>query len=85
MDIVKQHISDVIAAVQRFSKRPDAAGIFKFISVNNTSNFTISDIEDVLDELKHKGKIENKEKKKSLDSFFLVGDDSLFISGHCSF
>ena len=75
MDIVKQHISHVIAAVQRSSKRPDAAGIFKFISVNNASNFAISDIEDVLDELKHKGKIENKETKKGLDSIFLVGDD----------
>ena len=36
----------------------------------------MSDIVDALDKLKQKGKIENKQTKKGLDSFFLVGDQS---------
>ena len=58
MDIVEQHIVDAIVVIQRASKRPNAESIFKFISTNNASNFTISDIVDVLDKLKQKGKIE---------------------------
>ena len=59
MDIAEQHIIDVIVAIRRVSKRLDAESIFKFISMNNASNFTMLDIEDALDELKQKGKIEN--------------------------
>ena len=69
-------IVDVIVAIRRGSKRPDAESIFKFISTNNASNFTISDIVDALDKLKQKGKIENKQTKNGLDLFFLVGDQS---------
>ena len=58
MDIVEQHIVDAIVVIQRASKRPNAESTFKFISTNNASNFTISDIVDVLDKLKQKGKIE---------------------------
>ena len=71
MDIVEQYIVDAIVAIRRVSEIPDAESIFKLTSTNNASNFTMSDTEDVLDELKHKGKIEKK-----LDSFFLVGDKS---------
>ena len=42
----------------------------------------MSDIEDALDELKQKGKIENKQTKKYLDSFFLVGDYSYIDSSN---
>ena len=42
----------------------------------------MSDIEDALDELKQKGKIENKQTKKGLDSFFLVGDYSYINSSN---
>ena len=59
MDIAEQHIIDVIVAIRRVSKRLDAESIFKFISTNNASNFTMTDTEDALDELKQKGKIEN--------------------------
>ena len=52
MDIVEQNIVNAIVAIRRVSKRPDAESIFKFISMNNTSNVTMSDIEDALDELK---------------------------------
>ena len=52
MDIAEQHIIDVIVAIRRVSKRLDAESIFKFISTNNASNFTMTDIEDALDELK---------------------------------
>ena len=76
MDIEKQHIIDAIVAIRRASKRPDAECIFKFTSANNASNFTISDTVDALDKLKQKGKIENKQTKKGLDSIFLVGDQS---------
>ena len=52
MDIVEQHIVDAIVAIRRASKRPDAESIFKFITTNNASNFTMFDIVDVLDKLK---------------------------------
>ena len=83
MDIVEQHILDAIVAIRRASKRPDAESIFKFVSTNNASNFTMSDIVDALDKLKQKGKIENKQTKKGLDSFFLVGDQS-YIDNSCN-
>ena len=63
-------------AIRKASKRSDAESIFKFISTNNASNFTMSDIVDALDKLKQKGKIENKQTKNGLDLFFLVGDQS---------
>ena len=59
MDIVKQHIVNAIVTIRRASKRPDAESIFKFISTNNASNFTMIDVVDALDKLKQKGKIEN--------------------------
>ena len=36
----------------------------------------MSDIEDPLDELKHMGKIENKQTKKGLNAFFLASGQS---------
>ena len=60
MDIVKQNIVDAIVAIARASKRPDAEKIFKFISTNNASNFTMSYIVDALDTLKEKCKIKNQ-------------------------
>ena len=65
MDIVEQHIVDAIVAIRRASKRPDVESIFKFISMNNGSNFTMSDIVEALDKLKQKGKIKNKQTKKA--------------------
>ena len=59
MDMVEQHIIDVLVGIRGVSKRLDAESIFKFISMNNASNFTMLDTEDALDELKQKGKIEN--------------------------
>ena len=52
MDMVEQHIIDVLVGIRGVSKRLDAESIFKFISMNNASNFTMLDIEDALDELK---------------------------------
>ena len=43
----------------------------------------MSDIVDALDKLKQKRKIENKQTKKGLDSFFLVGDQS-YIDNSCN-
>ena len=65
MDIVEQHFVDAIVAIRRASKRPDVESIFKFISMNNASNFTMSDIVEALDKLKQKGKIKNKQTKKA--------------------
>ena len=83
MDIEEQHIVDAIVAIRRASKRPDAESIFKFISTNNASNFTMSDIVDALDKLKQEGKIEKKQTKKGLDLFFLVGDQS-YVDHSCN-
>ena len=83
MDIVEQYIVSAIVAIWRASKRPDTESIFKFISRSNVSNVTMSDIVDALDNLKQKGKIENKQTKKGLDSFFLVGDQS-YIDNSCN-
>ena len=80
MGIVQQHIVDAIVAFRRASKRPDAESIFKFISTNNASNFTMPHIVNALDKLKQKGKIQNKQTKKGLDSFFPVGDQSYIDS-----
>ena len=74
MDIVQQHIVDAIVVVWRVSKRLNAESIFKFISTNNTSNFPMSDIEYACNELRHKGKIENRQTKNGWNSCFLVGD-----------
>ena len=71
MDIKEQHIVDTIVAIRRVSTRPDAESIFKSISRNNASNFAMSDIEDALYELKHKGKIESSKQKKVWTHFFL--------------
>ena len=71
MDTTEQHIVDVIVAIRRSSKRPETESILKFISTNNASTFTMSDIVDALDKLKQKSKIENKQTKKGLDSIFL--------------
>ena len=54
MDTAEQHIVDAIVAIWRVSKRSDAESIFTFILRNNASKFTMFDIEDALDELKHK-------------------------------
>ena len=83
MDIVEQYIVDTIVAIRRASQRPDAESLFKFISTSNASNFTISDTVDALDKLKQKSKIENKQTKKGLDSFFLAGDQS-YIDNSCN-
>ena len=56
------------------SKRPDVESIFKYISNKNVNNYTISDIGKVLDDLKSKGKSENKPTKKGMNSFFVVSD-----------
>ena len=83
MDIEEQHIIDAIVAIRRASKRPDEESIFKFISTNNASNFTMSDIVDALDKLKQEGKIEKKQTKKGLDLFFLVGNQS-YVDHSCN-
>ena len=70
MNIVEQNIVNPIAAIRRVSKRPDEESIFKFISTNNASNFTMSDSEDALDILEHKGKIKNKKIKQVWTNFF---------------
>ena len=57
-------------SASRANKRPDAESIFKFISTNNASNFTMTDIEDVLDKLKQKSKIVNKQTKKRFELIF---------------
>ena len=43
----------------------------------------MSDIVDALYKLNQEGKIENKQTKKGLDSFFLVGDQS-YIDNSCN-
>ena len=45
-----------------------------YISNKDANNYTISDIGKALDDLKSKGKIENKPMKKDMDSFFVVSD-----------
>ena len=56
--------------LRSISKRPDIEGIFKHTSNKSAGNYTIFDIWKVLDNLKSKGKVENKPAKKGMDSFF---------------
>ena len=74
MDDIEVHIINTIKDIRSNSKRPDVDSIFKYISSKNASNYTVSDIGKVLDYLKSKGKVENKPKKKGMDSFFVVLD-----------
>ena len=74
MDDIEEHIINAIKDIRSNSKRPDVGGIFKCISSKNASNYTVSDIGKVLDDLKIKGKVENKPTKKGMDSFFVVSD-----------
>ena len=73
MDI-KQHIINAIKDIRSNSKRPDVEIISKYISSRNASNYKVSDIGKVLDDLKSKGKVVNKPTKKGMDSFFVVSD-----------
>ena len=63
MDDIEEHII-AIKDIRSNSKRPDVGSIFKYISSKNASNYTVSDIGKVLDDLKSKGKVENKPTKK---------------------
>ena len=72
MDDIEVHIINTIKDIRSNSKRRDVESIF--ISSKNASNYTVSDIGKVLDYLKSKGKVENKPKKKGMDSFFVVLD-----------
>ena len=64
MDDIEEHIINAIKDIRSNSKRPDVESIFKYISSKNASNYTVSDIGKVLDDLKSKGKVENKPTKK---------------------
>ena len=74
MDDIEEHIINAIKDIRNNSKRPDVESIFKYISNKNVNNYTISDIGKVLDDLKSKGKSENKPTKKGMNSFFVVSD-----------
>ena len=73
MFLPREHIFNAIKD-RIISKRPDIESIFKCISDKNACNYTISDIGKVLDDLKSKGRVENKPTKKGMDSFFVVSD-----------
>ena len=60
MDVIEKHIIGAIKDIRSNSKRSDVESIFKYISSKNASNYTVSDIGKVLDDLKSKGKVENK-------------------------
>ena len=74
MDTLEEHIINAIKDIRSNSKRPDVASIFKHISSKNTSNYTVSDIEKVLDDLKNRDKVEKKPTEKGMDSFVVVSD-----------
>ena len=57
-----RYYADAVVAIRKASKRKAAKNLLKYISTNNTSNLAMSDIEEVLRELKNKGKTENLEK-----------------------
>ena len=72
--VIKEHIINAIKDIRSNSKRPDVEMISKYISSKNASNYKVSDIGKVLDDLKSKGKVVNKPTKKGMDSFFVVSD-----------
>ena len=73
MDNIEEHIINAIKDKRSISERPDIESIFKYIN-KNASNYTIFDIGKVLDDIKSKGKVENKPTKKGMDSFFVVSN-----------
>ena len=68
------NIINAIKDIRSNSKRSNVESIFKYISNKDANNYTISDIGKALDDLKSKGKSENKPMKKGMDSFFVVSD-----------
>ena len=74
MNNIEEHIINSTKDRRSISKRPDIESILKHICNKNASNYTIFDIGKVLNELKSKGRVENKPKKKGMDSFFVVSD-----------
>ena len=55
MNDIEEHIINAIKDIR--SKRPDVESIFKYISSKNASNYTVSDIGKILDNLKSKSKV----------------------------
>ena len=74
MDSIEEQILDAIKDIRSTSKQPDTDSIFKYISNKSASNLSLFDIGKVLDDLKSKGRVENKPTKKGMDSFFVVPD-----------
>ena len=66
----EEHIN-AIKEIRSNSKRPDVEIISKYISSKNTSNYAVSDIGKVLDDLKSKGKVVKKNQQKKLWTRFL--------------
>ena len=71
IDNIEEHIINAIKDIRSISKRLDIESFFRYIFNKNASNFSISDIGKVLDDLKSKGKVENKPTKKRMHSFFV--------------
>ena len=65
----EEHIN-AIKEIRSNSKRPDVEIISKYISSKNASNYAVSDIGKVLDDLKSKGKVVKKTNKKSYGLVF---------------
>ena len=71
MNNIEEHIINSMKDRRSISKRPDIESILKHICNKNASNYTIFDIGKVLDDLKSKGKVENKPKKEKVWTCFL--------------
>ena len=71
IDNIEEHIINAIKDKGSISKPLDIESFFKYSFNKNASNFSISDIGKVIDDLKSKGKVENKPTKKRMHSFFV--------------
>ena len=78
MNNIEEHIINSMKDRRSISKRPDIESILKHICNKNASNYTIFDIGKVLDDLKSKGKVENKPKKEKVWTQQCVGDEKVY-------
>ena len=74
MNIIKQQIPDAITKIRGNRKRADAESIFKILTSNSATNSNLEDVYDKVQFLISTSKIENRQAKQGLDSFFVIAN-----------
>ena len=76
MAFLEKDILESISQIRGKSKRPDVESIFKHLTSNNATNFTMEVVEESIKTLIAKSKVINKKTKQGLDSFFIIDEQT---------